>query len=192
MFYMKKLIFILINLSLISCDRDNWRDQMEEENQKVILQIKNDQKQIELNRLNQKDWNQSSKSKELAIKNFLTEISNTGKPTSYYVSWDEKMEVLFPNVLGYGTMLDSTPLTEYKKMLDIREEMAIKEIAKLIYEKKFQITSIDWDDPKDYRNLKAYKPKSIQLKIDKNLYELKQIKMVFQTTTGYKVGVLAP
>ncbi|MCG6144072.1 hypothetical protein [Leptospira bandrabouensis] len=189
---MKKLIFILINLSLISCDRDNWRDQMEEENQKVILQIKNDQKQIELNRLNQKDWNQSSKSKELAIKNFLTEISNTGKPTSYYVSWDEKMEVLFPNVLGYGTMLDSTPLTEYKKMLDIREEMAIKEIAKLIYEKKFQITSIDWDDPKDYRNLKAYKPKSIQLKIDKNLYELKQIKMVFQTTTGYKVGVLAP
>ncbi|MCT8334290.1 hypothetical protein NUH30_11460 [Leptospira sp. 85282-16] len=189
---MKKLFYIFISLSLISCDRDNWREQMEEENQKVILQIKNDQKQIEINRLNQKDWNQSSKSKELAIKNFLTEISNTGKPTSYYVSWDEKMEVLFPNVLGYGTMLDSTPLSEYKKMLDIREEMAIKEIAKLIYGKKFQITSIDWDDPKEYRNLKAHKPKSIQLKIDKNLYELKQIKMVFQTTTGYKVGVLAP
>lgn len=184
-------LFFLLLLSA-SCDRDNWRDQMEEENQKIILQVEKDYKQFDSYRLNPKDWSVSSKTKELAIENFLNEISKTKKAETFYVSWEEKLTILFPNIKGSGTLLDTTPLTEYRKVLESREELAFIDLINLLAGKTFKIESIDWEKPRLYGNLKGYKPKNLKLKIMGKTITIQQIKMVFQTNSGFKVGVLGP
>lgn len=189
---MKHFSLYILLLFFSFCERDDWRAEMEKENQKVISQIQKDHELIEGYKVNPKDWIQSSKTKELAVSNFLQEIYNLGKPEKHYVTWDEKLSVLFPNIKGSGTMLDTTPLFEYKKMLEGREEMAITELSNLLLGKKFQINSIVWEKPKQYGSLIGYKPKIIQLKVEGKLISIQQIKMVFQTTSGYKVGVLGP
>lgn len=183
---------ILLLLLTTSCDRDNWRDQMEEENTKVILRVEQDHKQFDFYRLNPKEWSVASKTKELAIENFLNEVSKNSKATSFYVSWEEKLTIIFPNIKGAGTLLDTTPLTEYRKVLESREEIAFADLSKLLSGKTFKIESIDWEKPRVYGNLKGYKPSNIKIKIMGKSFSIHQIKMVFQTTSGYKVGVVGP
>ncbi|TGL44156.1 hypothetical protein [Leptospira perdikensis] len=189
---MKHFPLYILLLFFSFCERDDWRAEMEKENQKVISQIQKDHKLIEGYKANPKDWEQSSKTKELAVSNFLQEISKFGKPEKHYVTWNEKLSVLFPNIKGSGTMLDTTPLFEYKKMLEERETMALTELSKILLGKTFQINSIVWEKPRQYGSLMGYKPKSIQLKVEGKLVVIQQIKMIFQTNSGYKIGVLGP
>ncbi len=190
--YMRFFYLIFLLLLSTSCDRDNWRDQMEEANQKVNIQIEQDHKQIDFYRLNPKDWSVSSKTKDLAIENFFNEISKNKKANRYYVSWDEKLTVIFPNTIGSGTLLDTTPLSEYRKVLENREEIAFNDLYNLLEGKTFRIESIDWEKPRIYGNLKGYKPSGIKLTVMGKTITIQQIKMVFQTSSGYKVGVIGP
>ncbi|TGK81772.1 hypothetical protein EHQ24_10770 [Leptospira noumeaensis] len=189
---MRNLLLIFSLLSFSFCSQEDWREQMEAKNQKVILQVEQDHKQFDSYRLNPKDWSVSSKTKELAIENFLKEISKTKKAETFYVSWEEKLTVIFPNTKGSGTLLDTTPLVEYRKVLERREEFALIELSNLLAEKTFIIESIDWEKPRLYGNLKGYKPRNLKLKIAGKSVTIQQIKMVFQTNSGYKVGVLSP
>lgn len=184
-------LFFLLLLAA-SCDRDNWRDQMDEENQKIIQKVEQDHNQFDFYRLNPKDWSVSSETKELAIENFLNEVSKNKKATFYYVSWEEKLTIIFPNTKGAGTLLDTTPLAEYRKVLESREKIAFTDLSNLLSGKTFKIESIDWDKPRVYGNLKGFKPQNIKLKVLGKSVSIQQIKMVFQTTSGYKVGVVGP
>ncbi|MGV3664816.1 MAG: hypothetical protein ACO1NV_01695 [Leptospira bouyouniensis] len=190
---MKNLpLYLLILLLFSFCKKADWREQMEAENQKVILQIAIDHQQIKNNLAKNRDWSQSSKTKNLAIQNFLNEILKFNEPKNFFVSWDEKMEVIFPNILGTGTMLDTTPLVEYKKVLENRESIAIIEINRRLQGKKFKLLSIDWEKPRNYGLIKGHKPKSLKILIDNNPIAIDQIKMVFETESGFKVGVIGP
>lgn len=190
---MKNLpLYLLILLLFFICKKTDWREQMEAENQKVIQQIESDHKLIKNNLAKNRDWSQSSKTKDLAIQNFLNEILKFNEPKNFFVSWDEKMEVIFPNILGTGTMLDTTPLVEYKKVLENRESIAIIEINKRLQGKRFKLLSIVWEKPRNYGLIKGHKPKSLKIQIDNNPIVLDQIKMVFETDSGFKVGVIGP
>lgn len=187
--------YLLLLISLLSfsfCNQDDWREQMEAENQKVILSVEKDHKLIRANATKKSDWIKSSKTKELAVYNFLNEVIQKKPLNEYYASWDEKMTVIFPNTLGMGTLLDKTPLAEYKKVLETRESFALTEINNRIQGKKFTISSIVWEKPRMFGEIVGHKPKSINLKIDKKVIVIDQIKMVFETKSGYKVGVIGP
>ncbi|PJZ38689.1 hypothetical protein CH354_05705 [Leptospira levettii] len=189
---MRILLLLISLLSFSFCNQEDWRKQMEAENQKVILQVEKDHKLIRAYASKNSDWVKSSKTKELAVQNFLKEIIQNNSQNDYYVSWDEKMSVIFPNTLGKGTLLDTTPLAEYKKVLETRESFAITEIKNRIQGKQYRITSIDWEKPRIYGDIIGHKPKTIKIQIDNQVIDLEQIKMVFGTKSGYKVGVIGP
>ncbi|WP_244279460.1 hypothetical protein [Leptospira brenneri] len=189
---MRNLLIILSLLSFSFCNQEDWREQMEVENQKVILRVEKDHQLIKENGFKKSDWVKSSKSKELAVQNFLNEVFQNHSSNEYYVSWEEKLNVIFPNTLGKGTLLDTTPLAEYKKVLETRESFAITEIKNRIQSKKFRISSFDWEKPRMYGEMIGHKPKAIKILIDNQVIVLDQIKMVFETKSGYKVGVIGP
>lgn len=186
-----KISFLFL-LTFPYCSQDDWREQMEVENQKVVQQIEEDHKIISDNLRKDGDWSLSSKSKEQAVKSFLKEITETKQSYDHYVSWDEKMNVIFPNILGQGTMLDTTLLSEYRKILEARESVAISDIRKLIKNGNFRILSIEWEKPRTYGKLRGHKPKSIKIWQNDQTFVIDQIKMVYETKSGYKVGVLGP
>ncbi|MBL0953937.1 MAG: hypothetical protein IBJ01_04145 [Leptospira sp.] len=189
---MRNLLLLISLLSISFCSQEDWREQMEAENQKVILSVEKDHKLIRANASKNSDWVKFSKSKELAVQNFLKEVTQNKSQNDYYVSWDEKMNVIFPNILGKGTLLDTTPLVEYRKVLETRETFAITEIYNRIQGKQYRIISIDWEKPRMYGDIVGHKPKTIKIQIDNQLIVLDQIKMVFETKSGYKVGVIGP
>ncbi|MCW7460940.1 hypothetical protein [Leptospira limi] len=189
---MRKLLLLISLLSFSFCSQEDWREQMEAENQKVMFQVEKDHQTIRANASNKGDWEKSSKTKELAIQNFLKEVIQNKSQYDYYVTWDEKMSVIFPNTLGKGTLLDTTPLVEYKKVLETRETFAITEIKNRIQDKEYKITSIDWEKPRSYGAIVGHKPKTIKIQIENQVIVLDQIKMVFETKSGYKVGVIGP
>ncbi|TGL15741.1 hypothetical protein [Leptospira meyeri] len=189
---MRNLLLLFSLLSFSFCNQEDWREQMEVENQKVLLRVEKDHQLIKENGFKKSDWIKSSKSKELAVQNFLNEVFQNHSSSEYYVSWEEKLNVIFPNTLGKGTLLDTTPLVEYKKVLETRESIAITEIKNRIQSNKFRISSIDWEKPRMYGEIIGHKPKAIKILIDNQVIVLDQIKMVFETKSGYKVGVIGP
>ncbi|EMJ88172.1 hypothetical protein LEP1GSC196_1768 [Leptospira meyeri serovar Semaranga str. Veldrot Semarang 173] len=189
---MRNLLLLFSLLSFSFCNQEDWREQMEVENQKVLLRVEKDHQLIKENGFKKSDWIKSSKSKELAVQNFLNEVFQNHSSSEYYVSWEEKLNVIFPNTLGKGTLLDTTPLVEYKKVLETRESIAITEIKNRIQSNKFRISSINWEKPRMYGEIIGHKPKAIKILIDNQVIVLDQIKMVFETKSGYKVGVIGP
>ncbi|GBF43533.1 hypothetical protein LPTSP2_28340 [Leptospira ellinghausenii] len=189
---MRNLLLLISLFSFSFCSQEDWREQMEAENKKVILRVEKDHQLIRANAFKGSDWVKSSKTKELAVQNFLHEVIQNKSQNDYYVSWDEKMNIIFPNILGKGTLLDTTPLLDYKKVLETRETFAITEIKNRIQGKQYRITSIDWEKPRMYGDIVGHKPKTIKIQIEKQVIILDQIKMVFGTKAGFKVGVIGP
>ncbi|MCW7474380.1 hypothetical protein ND853_12665 [Leptospira levettii] len=189
---MRNLLLLISLFSFSFCNQEDWREQMEAENQKVILRVEKDHELIRANVSKKSDWVKFSKTKELAVQNFLKEVIQNKSQNDYYVSWDEKMNIIFPNILGKGTLLDTTPLLEYKKVLETRETFAITEINNRIQGKPYRIISIDWEKPRMYGDIIGHKPKTIKIQINNQVIVLDQIKMIFGTKSGYKVGVIGP
>ncbi|TGM02149.1 hypothetical protein [Leptospira jelokensis] len=181
-------IFITINLNV--CKENDWRDDPKFQNKEQNTKLLESQKLILSKKKEKYVLDRGYKSKNEAIENFLAEIKTYQFPKNSFISWDEQLEIIFPNTYGLGTTLDHTPLDEYQKLLSSREAVAIESIYYMI-SSGFKIESIDWESPRRLGQIIGHKPK-VMIVTKKGKFEITQIKMVYDVEGKFIVGVLGP
>lgn len=191
---MKSKILIYISLATFlnvnACKEKDWREDPKFQNQEQNAKLLDSQKIIFSKKKEKYVLVRGYKSKNEAIENFLSEIKTNHVPEKAFISWNEQLEIVFPNTYGLGTTLDHTPLDEYQKLLSSREAVAIESIYSMIAS-EFKIESIDWELPRRLGQILGHKPKVI-ISTPKGKFEITQIKMVYDVEGKFIVGVIGP
>ncbi|TGL23999.1 hypothetical protein EHQ46_02385 [Leptospira yanagawae] len=177
-------------LNVSACKEKDWREDPKFQNQEQNTKLLDSQKIILSKKKEKYVLVRGYKSKNEAIEKFFSEIKTNQIPINAFISWDEQLEIIFPNTYGLGTTLDHTPLDEYQKLLSSREAVAIESIYSMI-SSGFKIESIDWESPRRLGQIIGHKPKVIII-TKKGKFEITQIKMVYDIEGKFIVGVLGP
>ncbi len=187
-------LIILLLLFVIGCDsKQDWRADLEKVNEQEELRMADSKAKIRSYMKDSYTIETGFSSKEEALLAFLTEVQKTtGFELKTIFTSLEKETVLFPNTLGFGTALDVTPLEEYKKLIQERENMGIERLREKMQGGSFSLTEIKWEKPRIYNKINGYKPHSIELTIKGKQVKVDQVKMIFEVNGKYKVGVIAP
>lgn len=99
---------------------------------------------------------------------------------------------MYPNVYGYGTSLDVTPLDDYYILFSKRADIGYDKLRnKLNKNLSLQKLEIVFAKPRIYGKLEGFKPRII-IKNKQGSFDIEEIKMVFKVGNLYKVGVVAP
>lgn len=189
------IYLILLNLLLINCKDKDWRDEISSSNKEINTQLILDQSKLK--QMVKKDYliSNSSNSKEEAIQSYLIELLSSNKKQSDMYSFDKKelSEILYPNSLGTGTSLDSTPLSIYEDLVWQRKILGEEKILNKFKNKNFSIKKINWRKGfREYGVLKGYKPDSIEIISNRELIIIEEIKQVIEHNGQYKVAIVAP
>ncbi|TGL50470.1 hypothetical protein EHQ59_13910 [Leptospira kemamanensis] len=177
-------------ITFVSCKEKDWREDPKFQNQELESKLLESQKLITSKKKEKYILNRGFSNKEEAIKKFLSEIKNNKVPINSFVSWEEQLELIFPNTYGLGTALDHTPLNEYQVLLSEREKIAINSVEQLLTN-GYKIEKFIWESPKRFNQILGYKPKVI-ISTPKGQFEITQIKMVYDIDGKFIVGVLGP
>lgn len=134
---------------------------------------------------------------EEAVKIFLIEVRKTNQIESAQlkslVDQTEKEFILYPNILGYGTSLDVTPLDDYNKMIRSFEILALRKLKEKPYaESDLKSIKILMKSVQDYGKTKFHKIGLVIISTPKGKVEIGEIRSVIQLGNRYKVAILAP
>lgn len=133
-----------------------------------------------------------------AVLTFLSELSqnkgsNFEKPLRSILSEDEKKGLFFPQIYGYGTALDTTPLDEYLLMIAQMETIGLQKL------KQYKLTKQDLSnfevkvkEEKVYGDIRVLKVGYIRTKSANRTLELTEVKSLVQIGNQFKVAIVAP
>lgn len=127
----KYIISFFIILFIFTC-KDKTPTKLESSPE--IQEKLNKSKEILLMRKLEKHTISGFPTMEEAITIFLKEIINLKSKSDQFksiLSDQEKHNVFFPNIYGYNTSLDVTPLEDYKQTFDRMEDLGIKRLREL-------------------------------------------------------------
>lgn len=132
-------------------------------------------------------------SREKAIKSFLAEVISDSNPMKSILSSEEKRKSFFPQVFGYGTALDVTPLDDYMKMVLTQEAVGIDRLRSLkLSQKEIKDLQCRWKAERQYGSLKAHiLGKCTFLRNDQE-QDIDQIKSIIEFNGRFKVAIVAP
>lgn len=176
--------------TFVSCKEKDWREDPKFQNQELESKLLESQNLITSRKKEKYILNRGFSNKEEAITKFLSEIKNNKVPINSFVSWEEQLELIFPNTSGLGTALDHTPLNEYQVLLSEREKIAINSVEQLLTN-GYKIEKFIWESPRRFNQILGHKPKVI-ISTPKGQFEITQIKMVYDIDGKFIVGVLGP
>lgn len=185
------LIYSFIFLTAIAqCKEKDWREDPNFQNAEIQTKLL-ESKTFILNKRKEKyELTKSFSSKEEAVKKILEETKSFTVISKTYITWEDQIENIFPNTFGLGTVLDQTPIEDYKILLNEREKVAIQTIHNLISD-GYTIDNIEWDPPRRLGLIMGHKPK-VMITTAKGKKEITQIKMVYEVNGRFIVGVLGP
>ncbi len=183
---------VLILIFTLNCKEKDWRDDPKYQNPDLQAKVESAKQEILSNRKKSYSIENGYTSKEEAIKGFLKELVESKELGSYssFISWEQQLQVVFPNTYGFGTALDFNPLDDYRKLLSEREQVGFLTIKANLKE-PYKIQKIEWEKPRQYNQLIAHKPKVIITSNAKEI-DLSQIKMVYEIGGKFIVGVVGP
>ncbi|WP_244242625.1 hypothetical protein [Leptospira bouyouniensis] len=132
-----------------------------------------------------------------AVKQFLIEVRNSNQVDSVelksLVNQKEKDYILYPNILGYGTSLDVTPIDDYNKMIRSFEVLALTKLKEKQYkEVDLKSLKILVKSVQDYGKSKFHKIGMVIVTTPKGRVEITEIRSVIQLGNRYKVAILSP
>ncbi|MGE8721008.1 hypothetical protein ACO2KH_08905 [Leptospira terpstrae] len=189
-----KIITLLIILTFSQCKKDKEELTSTNELQKLKLE---ESKKILLERSTSNLSLVGYPSLEEAVKNFLIEVRNTNQIESAklksLVDQKEKDFILYPNILGYGTSLDVTPLDDYNKMIRSFEVLALGKLK----EKPYKVTDLKSikilvKSVQEYGKTKFHKIGLVIISTQKGKVEISEIRSVIQFQNKFKVAILSP
>lgn len=190
----KTFIIIIIVGLLFNCKKENPEINTSNEIQNLKLE---ESKKILKERSSANLLLEGYSSVEEAVKQFLVEVRKTNQSESTelksLVNQKEKDYILYPNILGYGTSLDVTPIEDYNKMISSFEVLALGKLK----EKPYQVTDLKTikvlvKSVKDYGKTKFHKIGLVIVTTPKGKVEITEIKSVMQLGNRYKVAILSP
>jgi hypothetical protein len=190
----KTFIIIIIVGLLFNCKKENPEINTSNEIQNLKLE---ESKKILKERSSANLPLEGYSSVEEAVKQFLVEVRKTNHSESTelksLVNQKEKDYILYPNILGYGTSLDVTPIEDYNKMISSFEVLALGKLK----EKPYQVTDLKTikvlvKSVQDYGKTKFHKIGLVNISTPKGRVEITEIRSVIQLGNRYKVAILAP
>jgi hypothetical protein len=126
----KIIKFLILSTSFIvlllnSCKEKDWRDEMDINNSERVRLIQKDHEYLKSLQRDSYEIQNSSKNKDEAIRNYLDNLSKDYKSEDPLYSFNklEMKTILYPNTLGYGTVLDNSPLTDYEELVFTRKKL---------------------------------------------------------------------
>ncbi|TGK90300.1 hypothetical protein EHQ23_01715 [Leptospira bourretii] len=191
----QKILLMLLLVSLVfACKKEKQELNTQNELQRLKLE---ESKKILTERKSLNYSLQGYSSVEEAVKNFLIEVRKTNQIESAQlkslVDQTEKEFILYPNILGYGTSLDVTPLDDYNKMIRSFEILALGKLKEKSYtESDLKSIKIMVRSVKDYGKTKFHKIGLVIIGTPKGKIEIGEIRSVIQLGNRYKVAILAP
>ena len=194
----KKISFLLTIISLLFinyCKEKDWREELDAINEERNLQIKEDHKLLLKQQVQEFSISYSSKSKEEAIINYLQNLEKDHKSdySKYSFNKSELRNILYPNTLGYGTVLDNMPLKEYEQLVWGRKILGESMILEKIQGKSLKVKKIEWKQkPFRYGVLMGYTPEIIEISLNGKLKNIKEIKQIIGHNGQFKVAIIAP
>jgi len=192
---MKKILLTTIILLLIAgCEsKQDWRAELEKVNKQEEIRMAESKAKIRAYIKDSYSIQNGFSTKEEALLAFLKEVQSSSKPelSSIFTSTEQET-VVFPNTLGYGTSLDATPLEDYKKLIQNRQDLGIERLRKTIKGKSLSIKKIVWEKPRTYNKILGHKPGSLEILVNGKPINIDQVKMVFEVNGKFKTGVIAP
>lgn len=133
-----------------------------------------------------------------AIVTFLSDltkndVANLDKSPTSILSHEEKKKLFFPQIYGYGTALDSTPLDEYMVMIAQMEAIGLQKLRqyKLTKQDLSQV-EVKLKEEKVYGDIRVLKVGYILTKGTNRTRELTEIKSIVQIGNQFKVAIVAP
>ncbi|WP_411824341.1 hypothetical protein [Leptospira sp. 'Mane'] len=192
---MKKILLTTIILLLIAgCEsKQDWRAELEKVNKQEEIRMAESKAKIRAYIKDSYSIQNGFSTKEEALLAFLKEVQSSSKPElSSIFTFAEQETVVFPNTLGYGTSLDATPLEDYKKLIQNRQDLGIERLRKTIKGKSLSIKKIVWEKPRTYNKILGHKPGSLEILVNGKPINIDQVKMVFEVNGKFKTGVIAP
>ncbi|XDD46408.1 hypothetical protein AB3N60_17145 [Leptospira sp. WS39.C2] len=187
------IIFIIVSLAF-TCKKENNELNTSNETQKLKLE---ESKKILKQRLTSNFPLEGYPSLDEAVKQFLLEVRKTNQIESAelnsLVNQKEKDYILYPNILGYGTSLDVTPIEDYNKMIRSFEVLALGKLKDKPY-KEVDLKSIKVliKTVQDYGKTKFHKIGLVIVTTPKGRVEITEIRSVIQLGDRYKVAILSP
>lgn len=186
-------MFLLVSFAFV-CKKENQEVNTQNESQRLKLE---ETKKILTERKTLNYSLQGYSSVEEAVKNFLIEVRKTNQIESTQlkslVDQTEKEFILYPNILGYGTSLDVTPLDDYNKMIRSFEILALGKLKEKPYtESDLKSIKIMIKSVQDYGKTKFHKIGLVIITTSKGKIEIGEIRSVIQLGNRYKVAILAP
>lgn len=191
---MKKIIFLIFPIILfLNCKKEREKVELDfspemkaklEGTKQLILSKEKDSYQISF----------GSKTPKEAIQKFLNKAINEPNLNNnkYLFTEHEKLDVLYPNIYGFGTSLDVTPIDDYERLIENLVRIGYDKIhSKMKSVKKNPEFEIIFQSPREYKKLQGFKPK-VTVRSNGKVVEVDEIKMVFKVGDLYKVGVIAP
>lgn len=187
------LMLLLVSLAF-ACKKEKQELNTQNESQRVKLE---ESKKVLTERKSLNYSLQGYSSVEEAVKNFLIEVRKTNQFESAQlkslVDQTEKEFILYPNILGYGTSLDVTPLDDYNKMIRSFEILALGKLKEKPYtESDLKSIKIMVRSVQDYGKTKFHKIGLVIITTPKGKIEIGEIRSVIQLGNRYKVAILAP
>jgi hypothetical protein len=187
-------VFLSITCFGFSCSEEkDWREEMGIQNESLRVQLEKDQEYLRSLQKEKYSIENSSSNRDDAVRRYWESLKSS-KPgeSKYALDRRELQEILYPNSLGIGTSLDSTPLKEYEELVWTRRLLAEEKLIELS-KNGGKITKIHWaEGTRSYGKLKGFKPDSITLEFNSETRSLNQIKQVIEHNGQFKVAILAP
>ncbi|TGL08120.1 hypothetical protein EHQ43_03500 [Leptospira bouyouniensis] len=190
----KKVIFFIIICLWVNCKKENIEKNSSNEIQNLKLE---ESKKILMERSSSNFPLQGYASVNEAVKQFLIEVRNSNQVDSVelksLVNQKEKDYILYPNILGYGTSLDVTPIDDYNKMIRSFEVLALTKLKEKQYkEVDLKSLKILVKSVQDYGKSKFHKIGMVIVTTPKGRVEITEIRSVIQLGNRYKVAILSP
>lgn len=193
-FFIKTYPLFLLILTFLACGKKDWREEMQKEQEAhlrevartnaFLLEFKNDNYFIP----------NSSTTLDYALLRFFREAKNQDDPERIETLMSEKelREIFYPNVLGTGTALDSTPFPEYEEMIRGRRKLGLVRFQEASEKDNWFRIEFKVADTRIYGPIKGHKISEAILIGKKRTKKTEAVKMVIEHKGQFKVAILGP
>lgn len=188
------LLLILLILSSANCkdSGQDFRKELEAKNQEWLAEVAETHKALIESQKDYYSIATHSPDKDTAIRNFLREIQTAKDANSmkHLFTEEELRSILYPNVLGSGTALDSNRLDNYEELIRERRRVVFDRLKELLQGIPISKVEIEWELPRSYRVLNGHKPSKVLIHHNGKTTKLDHIKMIIEHKGQFKVAVI--